>query len=81
MENLSFLSGKPFPYGVSVFGNGVNFSLFSRHASSVTLELFEKSDDATPVHSYTFDTTLNKTGDIWHVFKKSSCRYAVSIPC
>lgn len=71
MENLSFLSGKPFPYGASVSGNGVNFSLFSRHASSVTLELFEKSDDATPVHSYTFDTTLNKTGDIWHVFVKN----------
>ena len=44
--------------------------LFSRHAFSVTLNIFEKAEDGTPCYSYTFDPYTNKTGDIWHVFVK-----------
>ena len=70
MENLSFLQGSPLPAGAAVYSDGVNFSLFSRHAFSVTLNIFEKAEDGTPCYSYTFDPYTNKTGDIWHVFVK-----------
>ena len=68
MEHLSFLSGNPLPYGASIRSGGVNFSVFSRNASSVVLEIFEKAEDSVPAYSYTFDKERNKTGDIWHVF-------------
>jgi isoamylase len=34
--------GRPFPFGASFVPGGVNFSVFSRHATSCTLVLFEK---------------------------------------
>lgn len=35
-------AGKPQPFGATIVPGGVNFSLFSRHATSCTLVLFEK---------------------------------------
>ena len=70
MEPLSFLSGYPLPMGATVYNDGVNFSLFSRHAFSIVLDIFEKPEDTEPVYSYTLDSKRNKTGDIWHVFVK-----------
>ncbi|WP_026102722.1 glycogen debranching protein GlgX [Pleurocapsa sp. PCC 7319] len=34
--------GKPFPFGATLCPGGVNFSIFSRHATSCTLVLFDK---------------------------------------
>ncbi|MFQ5794624.1 MAG: glycogen debranching protein GlgX [Candidatus Bipolaricaulia bacterium] len=34
--------GRPFPFGVTFVPGGVNFSIFSRHANSCVLVLFEK---------------------------------------
>jgi isoamylase len=34
--------GRPFPFGATLVPGGVNFSIFSRHATSCTLVLFEK---------------------------------------
>ena len=70
MESLSFLSGSPLPLGAAVYNDGVNFSLFSRHAFSVILDIFEKPGDLEPLYSHTLDPHRNKTGDIWHVFIK-----------
>ncbi len=35
-------SGKPFPFGATIVPGGVNFSIFSSHATSCTLVLFQK---------------------------------------
>ena len=35
-------SGKPFPFGATMVSGGVNFSIFSSHATSCTLVLFQK---------------------------------------
>ncbi|PIE98818.1 MAG: glycogen debranching enzyme GlgX [Treponema sp.] len=70
MENLTFLAGKPLPYGACVHGDGVNFTLFSRNAVSIRLELFESEDSAEPYAAFDFKSRINKTGDIWHVFVK-----------
>jgi glycogen operon protein len=34
--------GKPYPFGATLVPGGVNFSIFSRHATACTLVLFEK---------------------------------------
>ncbi len=41
-NNLKMRVGRPLPFGATVMGNGVNFSIFSRHATSCTLVLYEK---------------------------------------
>ncbi len=60
--------GKPLPLGASIIGNGVNFSIFSRHGTSVTLLIFEKANDNEPIHEINLDLRKNRTGDIWHCF-------------
>jgi isoamylase len=61
-------SGSPLPLGAHVRGNGVNFALFSRHATGVRLDLFDHAEDAAPARSVILDALRNKTGDIWHVW-------------
>ena len=47
---------------------GVNFAIFSRHASRVRLELFDHPADATPARVIDLDPARNRTGDMWHVW-------------
>lgn len=61
-------SGVPFPLGAHSRGNGVNFEIFSRHASGVRLDLFVHLDAAMPARSILLNSARNKTGDIWHVW-------------
>ena len=56
------------PLGVHESEGGVNFALFSRHASRVRLELFDQPTDATPVKIIDLDPARNRTGDVWHVW-------------
>jgi glycogen operon protein len=67
-EVQALRSGAPFPLGAHLRGHGVNFAIFSRHATGVRLDLFDHPEDATPVRSIIFNATRNKTGDIWHVW-------------
>ena len=41
-------AGSPLPLGTQETGGGVNFSIFSRYASRVRLELFDHPEDAVP---------------------------------
>jgi glycogen operon protein len=61
-------SGLPLPFGAHPRGNGVNFAIFSRHATGVRLDLFDAPDDALPARSIILNASRNKTGDIWHVW-------------
>jgi glycogen operon protein len=45
--------GKPLPFGATLVPGGVNFSIYSRHATSCTLVLFEK-DEPTPMAEIPF---------------------------
>ncbi|HXK08538.1 MAG TPA: glycogen debranching protein GlgX [Vicinamibacteria bacterium] len=58
--------GHPLPYGASARREGVNFSVFSRHATAVTLVLFVPGDEE-PVLELPLDPRYNKTGEAWHV--------------
>jgi glycogen operon protein len=62
------LPGYPLPLGANISGKGVQFSIFSRNARSVTLELFESSEPDSRCDSIPFDPQINKTGDIWHIW-------------
>jgi glycogen operon protein len=67
-EHTAIRRGVPLPLGTSESEGGVNFALFSRHASRVRLELFDKHADATPARVVDFDSARNRTGDVWHVW-------------
>src|SRR5512133_3610823 len=45
-EGFRLRPGRPFPFGASFVPGGVNFSIFSRFATSCTLVLFEKGAPA-----------------------------------
>ena len=60
--------GVPLPLGTHESEGGVNFALFSRHASRVRLELFDKPTDAKPAKVIDFDPARNRTGDVWHAW-------------
>ena len=49
-----------------------NFVLYSKHASAVTLHLYQRSDTENPVYSYQFKPLPNKSGRVWH------CRISVA---
>ncbi|MGA2352320.1 MAG: glycogen debranching protein GlgX, partial [Terracidiphilus sp.] len=49
-------------------GSGVNFVLFSRHATGVRLELYQNSDDSSPSRVIELDPVRHRTGDVWHVW-------------
>jgi glycogen operon protein len=43
-----------------------NFTLYAKHAESVTLLLFGEDDPAVPLLEYRLDPRVNKTWNIWH---------------
>lgn len=59
--------GDPTPLGASVQKNGINFAIFSRHATSVTLVLFVSGRDE-PIAEIPLHPHKNRTGHIWHIF-------------
>jgi glycogen operon protein len=62
------LEGRSFPLGATVAEDGVNFSLYSRHASGVELHFFDRDDDARPSRIVQLDPANNRTYHYWHVF-------------
>jgi len=56
--------GTPFPLGATWNGNGVNFALFSAHATKVELCLF----DETGQHEIERIELPEYTDEVWHVF-------------
>jgi glycogen operon protein len=60
--------GSSSPLGATAGRDGVNFSLFSRHATGVELLLFDGVDDAKPARVIRLDAADNRTYHYWHVF-------------
>ncbi|HUI84157.1 MAG TPA: glycogen debranching protein GlgX [Candidatus Binatia bacterium] len=59
--------GVPLPLGATVARHGVNFSIFSSHATACTLVLFQPGAED-PYVEYVLDPHSNRTGQVWHVF-------------
>jgi isoamylase len=56
------------PLGPTPLPDGVNFSVFSKHATGVELLLFDGVDDAKPASVVRLDPTGNRTYYYWHAF-------------
>jgi isoamylase len=56
------------PLGATPSPDGVNFSVFSRHATGVELLLFDGVDDTKATSVVRLDPAANRTYYYWHVF-------------
>jgi isoamylase len=56
------------PIGATVVDGGVNFCVFSRHATGAELLLFDRAEDARPSRIIPFDPHANRTYHYWHAF-------------
>ncbi len=63
---LSKAAGHTAPLGASLGEGGVNFSLFSRNATGVSLLLFDHVDDASPARTIRIDPQA-RSYHYWHV--------------
>jgi isoamylase len=78
--------GVPAPLGATwVAGEEAwNFALYSRHASGVTLLLYDADDLVRPTHTVPLDPLRNKSGRVWHCFvpraaAPTACYYAYRV--
>ena len=67
-ERAGVREGSPLPMGTQKSGKGINFALFSPHATGIRLELFDHPEDAAPARVIDLDPARNRTGDVWHVW-------------
>ena len=61
-------AGSRFPLGATPSADGVNFSVFGRHAARVELLLYEAANSAQPAQIIALDPQENRSYLIWHVF-------------
>jgi len=60
--------GASAPLGATASERGVNFSVFSKHASQVDLLLFDSEQATEPSRVVPFDPLTNRTSYYWHAF-------------
>jgi isoamylase len=80
-SRLEVQRGRPLPLGAWPVAGGINFAVFSRHATSVELMIYDPADapEATVIK---FDIKANRTGDIWHVWiggVSEECAYSYHV--
>ena len=68
MAGVNIQSGMPIGLGAVLINDGVNFSIYSKDATSVKLCLFSSDKSSEPSQIIELNPEENKTGDIWHVF-------------
>ena len=65
-RRVRILPGYPMPFGVTETRHGLNFAIFSSHATAMTLVLFTTREEP-PLLELALDPTINRTGHAWHV--------------
>ncbi|MBR8832187.1 MAG: Glycogen operon protein GlgX [Chroococcopsis gigantea SAG 12.99] len=60
--------GKTHPIGATVYPEGVNFCVFSKHAEAIELLLFDGENTVKPAHIIPLDNKRNRTFHYWHIF-------------
>ncbi|MDA1029777.1 MAG: glycogen debranching protein GlgX [Bacteroidetes bacterium] len=66
---MILLPGKPYPLGATVSDEGINFAVFSAHATAVELCLFDRATDHRECLSFGLK---ERSGSIWHGFIKGA---------
>ena len=67
---ITVTSGIPLPLGVHLREDGVNFAIFSRHATQVWLLLFPNPHEDFSGVTIVLDPLVHRTGDVWHAWVK-----------
>ena len=65
MTSVKTWLGHPYPLGATWMGNGVNFALFSEHATAVDVCLFDRPDAS---HENVRIPISESADHIWHIF-------------
>src|SRR6187397_2821572 len=65
MITMKVWPGKPYPFGATWDGAGVNFSLFSENATAVDLCLFDLTDSTEETARIPL---RERTGQVWHIY-------------
>lgn len=73
-KQLTTRRGFALPIGCTILGEGINFSIFSRHADSVTLIVELPATSTEPRHKKEFrlHPEVNRTGDLWHILLETN---------
>ncbi|MCK5193204.1 MAG: glycogen debranching enzyme, partial [Desulfobulbaceae bacterium] len=85
-QKLKTDPGFPLPLGTTITPEGVNFSIFSRHAEQVALLLFQ-AGTGPKYAEINLNPEINRTGDVWHIqvcdMATTSLRYGYRMlgPC
>jgi isoamylase len=66
--NRASTIGRSYPLGATILPDGVNFSVFSRDASSLELLLFDDKENSQPAQIVPIGAAANRTYHYWHVF-------------
>ncbi|HXJ17657.1 MAG TPA: glycogen debranching protein GlgX [Candidatus Polarisedimenticolia bacterium] len=67
-ESGEIRCGSPQPWGAHLRGDGVNFAVFSRHATGVRLEFYDDPAAGSPSRQIDLSPPRHRTGDVWHVW-------------
>jgi len=66
LHNVQY--GQPYPLGATPSKEGINFSIFSQHATAVKLFLYDADNNTPPFQTINLDPEQNKTYFFWHVY-------------
>lgn len=58
--------------GVTIENEGINFAIFAKNRKKVVLNIYSSGSDLIPKKSFVLDPTINKTGNIWHIYLKGA---------
>jgi glycogen operon protein len=65
MGSFHLEKGKAHPIGATCHSQGVNFSVYSKHAETVILHFFSDENAIEPSHSFILDPRCHKHGHYW----------------
>lgn len=68
VKKFHVLPGNPYPLGATVQKSGVNFSVFSQHANSVELLIFDCADNPEPIQIIKLEGSKHYTYHFWHAY-------------
>ena len=67
-KEYKYKSGRSYKSGAKPDAKGVNFSIFTRHATSIELFLFETAKSKKPFQIIQLEKDVNRTFYSWHVY-------------
>lgn len=67
---MQVLKGSAYPFGATPNVEGVNFAVYVKEASKLSICFFEESNLSQPFQEVELNPALHKTGEVWHALVK-----------